>query len=216
MMANKQLLKMITCEIFRSFLDVQDNTTQCLEKVWVACALYELRIAFDYCSVHVSTVISYVSQQFRFLVFFIVTQWVVSVQWNYFYKLEYLSLMVVQVSLNGLKRCTKIFGLMALPSIAREISVASLIAGVHHTSLVVRVAITPGIASGYAPGQIKICIFPQATPKAFYCTIFDLRGFLCKFLIASGPRHRLRLCPRANKNLHIPAGYAQSILLHNI
>ncbi|KRX57602.1 hypothetical protein T09_15168 [Trichinella sp. T9] len=31
-----------------------------------------------------------------------------------------------------------------------------------------------------------------------------------------GPRRRLRLCPRANKNLHIPAGYAQSILLHNI
>ncbi|KRX37155.1 hypothetical protein T05_3667 [Trichinella murrelli] len=30
------------------------------------------------------------------------------------------------------------------------------------------------------------------------------------------PRRRLRLCPRANKNLHIPAGYAQSILLHNI
>ncbi|KRX44513.1 hypothetical protein T05_8738 [Trichinella murrelli] len=59
-----------------------------------------------------------------------------------------------------------------------------------------------GVASGYAPGQIKICIFPQATPKAFYCTIFDLRG----------PRRRLRLCPRANKNLHIPAGYAQSIL----
>ncbi|KRX45182.1 hypothetical protein T05_2426 [Trichinella murrelli] len=28
---------------------------------------------FDYCSVHVSTVISHVSQQFRFLVFFIVT-----------------------------------------------------------------------------------------------------------------------------------------------
>ncbi|KRY54827.1 hypothetical protein T03_9053, partial [Trichinella britovi] len=71
-----------------------------------------------------------------------------------------------------------------------------------------------GVASGYAPGQIKICIFPQATPKAFYCTIFDLRGFLCKFLIASGPRRRLRLCPRANKNLHIPAGYAESILLH--
>ncbi|KRX11944.1 hypothetical protein T07_4029, partial [Trichinella nelsoni] len=40
------------------------------------------------------------------LVFFIVAQWVVSVQWNYFYKLEYLSLNVVQVSLNGLKRCT--------------------------------------------------------------------------------------------------------------
>ncbi|KRX80108.1 hypothetical protein T06_13829 [Trichinella sp. T6] len=28
---------------------------------------------FDYCSVHVSTMISHVSQQFRFLVFFIVT-----------------------------------------------------------------------------------------------------------------------------------------------
>ncbi|KRY13830.1 hypothetical protein T12_11029 [Trichinella patagoniensis] len=63
-----------------------------------------------------------------------------------------------------------------------------------------------GVASGYAPGQIKICIFPQATPKAFYCTIFDLRG----------PRRRLRLCPRENRNLHIPAGYAQIILLHNI
>ncbi|KRX48183.1 hypothetical protein T09_1038, partial [Trichinella sp. T9] len=48
------------------------------------------------------------SQQFCFLIFFIVTQWVVSVQWNCFYKLEYLSLMVVQASLNGLKRCTKI------------------------------------------------------------------------------------------------------------
>ncbi|KRY08774.1 hypothetical protein T12_8483 [Trichinella patagoniensis] len=45
-----------------SVLDVQGNTTQYLEKVW-----------FDYCSVHVSTVISHVSQQFRFLVFFIVT-----------------------------------------------------------------------------------------------------------------------------------------------
>ncbi|KRX64941.1 hypothetical protein T09_2895, partial [Trichinella sp. T9] len=47
---------------------------------YVTCALYELRIA----------------------------QWVVSVQWNYLYKLEYLSLMVIRVSLNGLKRCTKI------------------------------------------------------------------------------------------------------------
>ncbi|KRY34348.1 hypothetical protein T03_9101, partial [Trichinella britovi] len=73
-----------------------------------------------------------------------------------------------------------------------------------------------GVASGYAPGQIKICICLQAIPQAIYSTIFDLRGFLCKFLIASGPRRRLRLCPRANKNLHIPAGYAQSILLHNI
>ncbi|KRY45101.1 hypothetical protein T03_16938, partial [Trichinella britovi] len=53
------------------------------------------------------------------LIFFIVTQWVVSVQWNCFYKLEYLSLIVVQASLNGLKRCTKIY-----------------------TSLVVRVAIS--------------------------------------------------------------------------
>ncbi|KRY54833.1 hypothetical protein T03_16082, partial [Trichinella britovi] len=31
------------------------------------------RVWFDYCCVHVSTVISHVSQQFRFLVFFIVT-----------------------------------------------------------------------------------------------------------------------------------------------
>ncbi|KRY52338.1 hypothetical protein T03_7640, partial [Trichinella britovi] len=51
-----------------------------------------------------------------------------------------------------------------------------------------------GVASGYAPGQIKICIFPQATPKAFYCTIFDLRGVICKFL--SALRLRLRLCLR--------------------
>ncbi|XP_003380372.1 hypothetical protein Tsp_06083, partial [Trichinella spiralis] len=43
-------------------VNVQDNTTQYLERVW-----------FDYCSVHVSTVISHVSQQFRFLLFFIVT-----------------------------------------------------------------------------------------------------------------------------------------------
>ncbi|KRX21928.1 hypothetical protein T07_13346, partial [Trichinella nelsoni] len=64
------------------------------------------------------------------LVFFIVAQWVVSVQWNYFYKLEYLSLNVVQV------------GLMALPSIGPEICVALLITGIHHTSLVVPVAIS--------------------------------------------------------------------------
>ncbi|KRY22787.1 hypothetical protein T12_7773 [Trichinella patagoniensis] len=37
-----------------------------------------------------------------------------------------------------------------------------------------------GVASGYPPGQIKICIFPQATPKAFYCTIFAFRE-ICKF-----------------------------------
>ncbi|XP_003379860.1 hypothetical protein Tsp_03511, partial [Trichinella spiralis] len=39
-------------------------------------------------------------------------------------------------------------------------------------------------APGYAPGQIKICIFPQAMPMALYCTIFALRKVLCKFLIA--------------------------------
>ncbi|KRY55879.1 hypothetical protein T03_13738 [Trichinella britovi] len=63
------------------------------------------------------------------------------------------------------------------------------------------------LPSGYAQGQIKICICLQAIPQAIYSTIFDLRGFLCKFLIASGPRRRLRLCPRANKNLHMPSGY---------
>ncbi|KRX64322.1 hypothetical protein T09_8241 [Trichinella sp. T9] len=60
---------------------------------------------------------------------------------------------------------------------------------------------------GYAPGQIKICICPQAMPKAFYCTIFDLRG---------APGFPPRLCPRANKNLHMPSSYAKGILLHNI
>ncbi|KRX81738.1 hypothetical protein T06_13222 [Trichinella sp. T6] len=75
---------------------------------------------------------------------------------------------------------------------------------------------TLGVASGYAPGQIKICICLQAIPQAIYSTIFDLRGFLCKFLIASGLRRRLRLCFRGNKNLHIPAGYAESALMHNI
>ncbi|KRY33555.1 hypothetical protein T01_3266, partial [Trichinella spiralis] len=63
MMANKQLRKMIICEIFRFFLDVQDNTTQYLESV--GCVRF--MIAFDYRSVHVSTVSSHVSQQFRFL-----------------------------------------------------------------------------------------------------------------------------------------------------
>ncbi|KRY02748.1 hypothetical protein T12_14311 [Trichinella patagoniensis] len=42
------------------------------------------------------------------------------------------------------------------------------------------------LPSGYAPGQIKICIFPQAMPQAFYCTIFALRVDLCKFLIPWG------------------------------
>ncbi|KRX12633.1 hypothetical protein T07_4957 [Trichinella nelsoni] len=86
----------------------QPNSENLLNMVTMHHDEYALLYTFDYCSVHVSTVISHVSQQFRFLVFFIVTQCVVSVQWNYFYKLEYLSLMVVQVSLNALKRCTKI------------------------------------------------------------------------------------------------------------
>ncbi|KRY06148.1 hypothetical protein T12_14389, partial [Trichinella patagoniensis] len=60
------------------------------------------------------------------------------------------------------------------------------------------------LPSGYAQGQIKICICLQAIPQAIYSTIFDLRG----------PRRRLRLCPRANKNLHIPAGNAQSPNIH--
>ncbi|KRX13857.1 hypothetical protein T07_9124, partial [Trichinella nelsoni] len=69
-MANKQLRKMIICEIFRLR---QCNYIYFCSVYYVTCALYELRIAFDYCSVHVSTLISHVSQQFRFLVFFIVT-----------------------------------------------------------------------------------------------------------------------------------------------
>ncbi|KRY22796.1 hypothetical protein T12_9173 [Trichinella patagoniensis] len=35
--------------------------------------------------------------------------------------------------------------------------------------------LAPGVASGYAPGQIKICIFPQAMPQAIYSTIIGLR-----------------------------------------
>ncbi|KRY41096.1 hypothetical protein T01_6686, partial [Trichinella spiralis] len=112
---------------------------------------------FDYCSVHVSTVISHVSQQFRFLVFFIVTQWVVSVQWNYFYKLEYLSLMVVQVSLNGLNglhhqhradiRSYSCVGLRWLNGVSQYWSRnlwlrLSQEYDIHHTCLVVRVAIS--------------------------------------------------------------------------
>ncbi|KRZ41044.1 hypothetical protein T4C_732 [Trichinella pseudospiralis] len=40
--------------------------------------------------------------------------------------------------------------------------------------------IASGAASGYASGHKKICISPQATPWAFYCTIFASR--LCKNL----------------------------------
>ncbi|KRY55664.1 hypothetical protein T03_15311, partial [Trichinella britovi] len=32
------------------------------------------------------------------------------------------------------------------------------------------------LPSGYAPGQIKICICPQAIPQAIYSTIFYLRA----------------------------------------
>ncbi|XP_003380265.1 hypothetical protein Tsp_05979 [Trichinella spiralis] len=158
-------------------VNVQDNTTQYMERVW-----------FDYCSVHVSTVISHVSQRFRFLVFFIVTQWVVSVQWNYFYELEYLSLMVVRVSLNGLKRCTKICknGLHHQHRVdVRSYSCVSLswlnavtqywsrnLCGfayhrstIHHTSLLVRVAISAfGEYFCRPKGNMQIFICPKATP----------------------------------------------------
>ncbi|KRY97959.1 hypothetical protein T4B_12277 [Trichinella pseudospiralis] len=40
--------------------------------------------------------------------------------------------------------------------------------------------LAPGVAPGYASGQIKICICPQDMPLAFYCTIFALR--LCENL----------------------------------
>ncbi|KRX22618.1 hypothetical protein T07_5042 [Trichinella nelsoni] len=50
-------------------------------------------------------------------------------------------------------------------------------------------------------------------------TVFKIylsSGFARKEGNITNPRRRLRLCPRANKNLHIPAGYAQSILMHNL
>ncbi|KRX33776.1 hypothetical protein T05_3793 [Trichinella murrelli] len=58
--------------------------------------------------------------------------------------------------------------------------------------------------SGYPPGNLLHNIWPkEATPGAMPQAIFrKFRNFL-KF----SPRRRLRLCPRANKNLHIPAGY---------
>ncbi|KRX25176.1 hypothetical protein T07_1085 [Trichinella nelsoni] len=63
----------------------------------------EVSISLDYCSVHVSTMISRCVSTVPLSGFLHR-----HMQWNYFYELEYLSLMVVQVSLNGLKRCTKI------------------------------------------------------------------------------------------------------------
>ncbi|KRX33681.1 hypothetical protein T05_114 [Trichinella murrelli] len=56
--------------------------------------------------------------------------------------------------------------------------------------------LAPGVARGYASGHKKICIFPQATPQAFYCTIFALRDGLCKFFIAWG-QYANFLCPQA-------------------
>ncbi|KRY13838.1 hypothetical protein T12_3939 [Trichinella patagoniensis] len=94
---------------------------------------------FDYCSVHVSTVISHVSQQFRFLVFFIVT-----VRMNFMH-------FVIAMGMDYIINIELVHtpALMALPSIGPEICVASLIAGsictgfrIPHTSLVVRVAIS--------------------------------------------------------------------------
>ncbi|KRX44522.1 hypothetical protein T05_10213 [Trichinella murrelli] len=55
-------------------VNVQDNTTQYLERVWPSLFFAELSSL----SVHVSTVISHVSQQFRFLVFLIVAEWITS------------------------------------------------------------------------------------------------------------------------------------------
>ncbi|KRX79042.1 hypothetical protein T06_4455, partial [Trichinella sp. T6] len=58
--------------------------------------------------------------------------------------------------------------------------------------------------------QIFIC--PKATPQAMPQAIF--RKFRNFSKIAPGDALRLR--PRANKNLHIPSGYASGVLLHHI
>ncbi|KRY55115.1 hypothetical protein T03_16910 [Trichinella britovi] len=58
--------------------------------------------------------------------------------------------------------------------------------------------------------QIFIC--PKATPQAMPQAIF--RKFRNFSKIAPGVALRLR--PRANKNLHIPSGYASGVLLHHI
>ncbi|KRX34176.1 hypothetical protein T05_9104 [Trichinella murrelli] len=58
-----------------------------------------------------------------------------------------------------------------------------------------------GVASGYAPGQIKICIFPQATPKYFIAQYlpsgrFPLRPILLDYPkgIASGTFENFEIC----------------------
>ncbi|KRX82511.1 hypothetical protein T06_3773 [Trichinella sp. T6] len=58
--------------------------------------------------------------------------------------------------------------------------------------------------------QIFIC--PEATPQAMPQAIFQkIRNFS-----KIAPGFALRLRPRANKNLHIPSGYASGVLLHHI
>ncbi|KRX26985.1 hypothetical protein T07_3144 [Trichinella nelsoni] len=62
-------------------------------------------------------------------------------------------------------------------------------------------------------------LVPFATRVRMHVKAFPSRPsvpLLITNSIIHHPRRRLRLCPRANKNLHIPAGYAQSILMHNL
>ncbi|KRY61728.1 hypothetical protein T4A_4218, partial [Trichinella pseudospiralis] len=49
---------------------------------------------------------------------------------------------------------------------------------------------------------------PQAMPRAFLQNFRIFQNF--------SPRRCPRLRLRANKNLHMPSGYANGILLHNI
>ncbi|KRZ00241.1 hypothetical protein T4B_5768 [Trichinella pseudospiralis] len=58
--------------------------------------------------------------------------------------------------------------------------------------------------------QIFICpqAMPQAMPQAFFQKFRIFQNF--------SRRRRPRLRLRAYKNLHMPSGYASSILLHNI
>ncbi|KRX57976.1 hypothetical protein T09_12289 [Trichinella sp. T9] len=93
-------------------VNVQDNTTQYLEKVWVACALYELRIAFDYCSLHVSTVISHSALWFSSSSHKGLCQC----------RMDY----IINIELVHTPALIKV-GLMALLNIGPEICVASLI-----------------------------------------------------------------------------------------
>ncbi|KRY25763.1 hypothetical protein T01_8013 [Trichinella spiralis] len=79
------------------------------------------------------------------------------------------------------------------------------------------------IPSGYASGVLLHHICPQerfmqifnplgATPQAMPQAIFrKFRNFL-----KIAPGFALRLRPRANKNLHIPSGYARGKFLHYI